>query len=826
MKMFSSAVGQFSKLLQLSRFDESKFGEKGAKEFRRIQIASVYSLTPAMMYGNIIFASLFALNMYGSSVVMNAVLMVWYLVLSGISLYTLRKSKRRNRLEKSYSGSPRSVNNITLSSVMLVSLWCVPVVAFYGFSQGLERGVVTAIMAGIMSAGAASLGRVPKAALSWLLIAGIVHTTVALYAGMHSGNLADYTIAIFAIVATFGLSASVYDRSGTFMENFQNTLNIKEKNDVIDLLLKDYESQTTEWLWETDRDCMAKRVPQQLLDILGCELETLQQKPTHEMAREFMTEDSLENFARLKEAISEKQEFHDITLSVKDSRDGSTKWIMTRGKPQWDGDTFLGYKGICADATAAVEAEKNIVYLARHDTLTDLSNRTCFNEQVKRWSVSDREYAILLIDLDHFKAINDNFGHDAGDAVLIEVGKRLKEITANAGLRRSDECIVARFGGDEFSITFVKDRRGDNMDMEKMSAEIAQQVVDAMAEPFFHNGNNMQIGASVGFAIAPFDGKDAASLMKRADTAMYRSKSNGKSTFSHYDATIDDENQSERIFELDIRNALKNGEFKIAYQPIVTVDFDKNGSLEKSANTGMEALIRWEHPTKGNISPDQFIPIAEETGSIIAIGEWVLKQACMEAASWNDESSIAVNVSVKQIMAPNFMHTVLGALANSGLPANRLEIEMTESVLITDPELTINTIKKLRGLGVRVSLDDFGTGYSSLSYIADFDVDRIKIDKSFVKKLDDESANAAPVIQAITNLATSLGLVTVGEGVETVEQARALRKLGCSHLQGYFYGRPEIRNTLTREESNLIALENKRAANKPKSAKQGKKLAG
>ena len=790
----------------LAKFDENQFGECGGREIRKLQVKSVYSLTSAMMWGNIFFATLLTVNLLGATQWLNALAISWCIVLVSLSLFTLNKSKKRAKLKSEYSGSEKSIRNLIVSSAILSTLWCFPIIFFYGITDSAERGVITAIMTGILAAGAVSLARVPKAAFIWLTIAGTIHTIVALHTGFRTGELADFCIAILSIIATVGLFASVKERTSSFFAAFANTQSIKEKSDVIDLLLKDYESQSTEWLWETNAQGVATRVPQQILDILGYDLESLQQSSSPQLARLHATAESDENINRLMDCLSRKEEFHDITLSVKDVRNGSIKWIMTRGKPQWDGDNFLGYRGICADATAAMEAEQNIRYLAKHDALTGLANRSTFNEQVNRWHVSNREFSILLVDLDHFKAVNDTSGHASGDAVLVEVAKRLKKAVHDNGLRRADECTIARFGGDEFSVTFARDRRNEKANLKETTDKIAEKIVELMAEPFLFEGNEIRIGASVGYIIAPEDGDEIAQLINRADMALYRAKADGKSTQRRFDFDIDEENRSTKILELDVRNALRLGQFKIAYQPIVSVSFDENGTEKPVEHAGMEALLRWEHPTKGKIGPDVFIPIAEASGSIIAIGEWVLKQACLEAVSWKNEASIAVNVSVKQITAPNFMHTVLGALATSGLPAHRLEIEMTESVLIIDPELTIATIRQLRALGVRVSLDDFGTGYSSLSYIADFDVDRIKIDKSFVDKLSDENANAAPVIQAITNLASSLGLVTVGEGVETKEQAALLKKLGCDHLQGYYYGRPEIKENKAMDDSKTVDL--------------------
>jgi len=818
---------RFYTFLGLEKFDENQFGEQAAREVRRIQIKSVYSLTSAMMCGNILFAILLTANILGYGFWQDAVAVVWCVSIVGISLHTLYKSNVRKKQNHEYSGSEKSIKSLIYSSAVLSLIWCLPVIVFYSFTESVERGVITAIMAGILSAGAASLSRVPKAAYAWLFIAGTIHFLVAVISAISTGQLADFTIAIFALLATAGLAASVYERSESFFRAFKNTQSIKEKSEVIDLLLKDYESQATEWLWETDKNGYGTRVPSQILDMLGYDFEIFKQSTAPQLARLHATEECHQNLSRLMDALSRKEEFHDITLSITDAQDGTTKWIMTRGKPQWDGENFLGYRGICADATVAMEAEKNIHYLAKNDALTDLSNRSSFNDQLAIWNKSNRDFGILLIDLDHFKAVNDTHGHAAGDFVLKEVATRLKSAIAESKIRRADECTIARLGGDEFAVTFVADRRAENMNIKETTDNLAKRIVTLMAEPFIYEGQEIRIGASVGYVIAPVDGDEIARLINRADMALYRAKANGKSTQHRFDFSMDEETRSTKLLELDVRNALQLGQLKIAYQPIVSVGFGIDDNKTLSPETaGMEALLRWEHPTKGNIGPDVFIPIAEATGSIIAIGEWVMKQACMEASTWDDQSSIAVNVSVKQIIAPNFIHTVLGALATSGLPASRLEIEMTESVLITDPELTIKTIRQLRSLGVRVSLDDFGTGYSSLSYIADFDVDRIKIDKSFVDKLSDKNANAAPVINAITNLASSLGLVTVGEGVETIEQAEMLKKLGCDHLQGYYYGRPEVREIKEKSSSSKIKQMKSKKTKKPPSTQEKIKKTG
>ncbi|MDJ0615146.1 MAG: bifunctional diguanylate cyclase/phosphodiesterase [Rhizobiaceae bacterium] len=647
--------------------------------------------------------------------------------------------------------------------------------------------MITAIMAGILSAGAAALIRVPKAATAWLLLAGTIHAIVAYSAWLKSGLLTDKTIAIFAVLATFGLIASVRDRAKADLKSFLKSQNLKEKSEVIDLLLKDYEAQSSEWLWEVNAEGYTERLPEPIMDMLGFNHDEHKTQTMPSLVKDLVIEESTDARYRLMEQISERQEINNVTLGVKDVRENKTRWIMLRGKPLYEDGEYKGYRGICADATQAVEAERHIKYLARHDALTGLVNRTTQRELLNQWQKAERSYIFMLVDLDHFKMVNDTYGHAVGDEVLVGAAERMRKAVNEAGFKRENEFSIARIGGDEFSIACAYDRRRANYDLDLAAEAIAETLVRSIGSFFRINDHDIKIGASIGYVLSPADGQNVAELANKADIALYKAKSSGRSTYHKFEKSMDEAEQTARKLENELKSALTRGQFSIAYQPIVSY-YEQLGN--ESPVHGMEALLRWDHPELGSIQPADFIPIAEKTGAIKEIGEWVLREACAEAASWDDDRTVAVNVSVRQFQSKGFIQTMLGALASSGLTPRRLEIEITESVLADDPELTVHLIRQLRNIGVSVALDDFGTGYSSLSYISDFDVDRIKIDRSFVEKLAFDDTNTDAIIKAVTSLASSLGLKTVGEGVETLEQAEKLAELGCDFQQGFFFGRP------------------------------------
>jgi diguanylate cyclase (GGDEF)-like protein len=434
------------------------------------------------------------------------------------------------------------------------------------------------------------------------------------------------------------------------------------------------------------------------------------------------------------------------------------------------------------DITERRKAEAHIAHLVRHDQLTGLPNRIYFHEELQE-AVGrlrrGKHFAVHCLDLDRFKGINDTMGHPMGDVLLRAVGERLRDC-----LHVSD--FVARLGGDEFAVIQMSVERPEDC------SNLAARLIDSISAPYSIEGQQMIIGTSVGIAVAPADGADPDLLLKNADMAMYRAKADGRGTYRLFEPEMDARIQARRALEYDLRQALTLDQLQLYYQPVVDT---KTGRV-----SGMEALLRWFHPQHGEIPPSDFIPIAEETGLIGPLGDWIFRSACAEARKWPSEIRVAVNLSSAQVKNGNIAQLILSALAASGLPASRLEIEITESVLLDNDANTLNTLHQLRGLGVRIAMDDFGTGYSSLSYLRTFPLDKIKIDRSFVRDIANNS-EARAIVQAITSLARALKINVVAEGVETAEQLRIVQAEGCSEIQGFFFSRPRPAT----EVSDIIA---------------------
>ena len=431
-----------------------------------------------------------------------------------------------------------------------------------------------------------------------------------------------------------------------------------------------------------------------------------------------------------------------------------------------------GWVATLEDVSARKASEARAGELARLDPLTGLPNRLLLGERLAealaRMQRTGEACALLLIDLDRFKPVNDTLGHPIGDALLAKVADRLRST-----VRPTDT--VARIGGDEFVILQTGIHEAAN------TQALARRLVDLIGRTYMVDGHLLTIGASVGVALAPTDGENADKLLKNADLALYRAKLDGRGTYRFFEPEMDARMQARRRLELDMRQALARREFQLHYQPQLQLNDDRL--------IGCEALIRWKHPERGMISPLDFIPLAEEIGLIVPIGEWVIRQACRDAMTWPTGMSVAVNVSPAQFKSDRLVETIISALASSGLSAKRLEVEITEGVLLQASEKTLQTLHRLRELGVRVSMDDFGTGYSSLSYLRSFPFDKIKIDRSFVKDLSGKPDGDA-IIRAIAGLGKSLGMTTVAEGVETPEQMQRIRDEGCTDVQGYLISRP------------------------------------
>ena len=430
-----------------------------------------------------------------------------------------------------------------------------------------------------------------------------------------------------------------------------------------------------------------------------------------------------------------------------------------------------GWVATHEDVTELRRAEERIAHAAHHDALTDLANRTQFGEQLdqalKRVGRGEH-FAVLYLDLDNFKFINDTFGHLCGDELLKSVAGRLQNCVR-------DLDALARLGGDEFGIIQAAVEQPSDV------AYLAARIQEAFKEQYDIAGHRLIVEASIGIAMSPDNGVVAEQLLKNADLAMYQAKANGRGTFCFFEPEMDARVKARSALEFELRQAIMCGQFELYYQPVVNL---RDGTV-----TGCEALLRWNHPERGLIMPAEFILLAEETGLINHLGEWALRTACTEAMTWPDDIKIAVNVSPVQFKNQTLPLTVISALAASGLPARRLELEITETAIIHDEEGTLDKISQLRELGVQIALDDFGTGYSSLSYLHRLPFDKIKIDQSFIKNVADNDHSVA-IVQAITLVAKARNVITVAEGVETEQQRELLHTLGCSEMQGYLFSRP------------------------------------
>lgn len=454
-------------------------------------------------------------------------------------------------------------------------------------------------------------------------------------------------------------------------------------------------------------------------------------------------------------------------------KDGTAFWSSAVINPIYDGSgALVGFAKITRDLTKQRAIEQRLTQQAMHDSLTGLFNRAAFLDRLEEelpQIVYGSTVAVFYVDLDRFKPVNQLFGHLAGDEVLREVASRLKAIVGANGM-------AARLGGDEFVVLRVGTLNPRTV------LEFAQVIVDRLAEPFSVSNAAITIGASVGVAHAPMQATEAMTLLRNADLALKEAKQNGRGQFHVFDPCLEEQELSRSVIELKLRHAMKANAFELHYQPVV------NAATLRPI--GFEALIRWRDQTGRSISPAEFIPIAETMGLMPELGAWVLRTACHEAAAWDEDQTISVNVSATQLCNIGFIDVVRDALTTFGLPANRLELEITETAILDDQELARSILLSLRELGVQIALDDFGTGFSSLSMVAALPLTRIKIDRSFVQNIDGTSQSTS-IIRSVAALCQGYGLAMTAEGVETAEQVAILRRHGCEDMQGYYFGYPK-----------------------------------
>ena len=670
---------------------------------------------------------------------------------SAVLVFIRVREARRPVLPGQEKAEDTKIIAYTLFSGAFWGLIVAALVASSGQEQHLFLGILTAA---ILSVGAFLHSSFPIASLGYSLTIAL-GACLGLVVGHHQWSINAALLLAAGITALQRFSAETH---ASDVRRIIDASALKDAKDTVELLLTDFEAHSSDWLWRIDQQYRIGPVSQRFADAAGLPPETLQG------ANLLALFDSA-SANTLNGLLSGREPFRDVVLGV--SIGAHQGWWSMSGQPTEDG----GWRGVSSDITSSRNAEAAIAYATEFDSLTDLPNRAMLIRQLQiaeeAAEANGETFALFVIDLDNFKTINDTQGHPSGDAFLKVVARRLRS-TLEPG------AFLARLGGDEFAIL------QRNMDADA-AGEMAEILVDALLAPVTLNGRDILSGGSVGVAIGPDNGGDPAILMKHAELALYSAKAQGRGCARLFEAGMDESARVRADLEADLRIAVAGGAMDVYFQPLVNV--------RTHVTAGYETLLRWNRPGHGMVSPGVFISCAEETGIIVPLGEWVIRKAIEEAATWREDVPVAVNLSPAQMKNPSLLTTVVGALAASQLPPSRLEIEIVESVLMDETEATLRTLHSLRELGVRIALDDFGTGYSSLSYLRSFPFDKIKIDQCFVRDIASSMENQA-IVRATISLARDLGMKITAEGVETEQQAAILASLGCHEVQGYLYSRP------------------------------------
>ncbi|MFN4114364.1 MAG: EAL domain-containing protein [Sphingomonadaceae bacterium] len=532
-------------------------------------------------------------------------------------------------------------------------------------------------------------------------------------------------------------------------------------------ILADYEETGQGWFWETDRRGQLTYLSASVAKALGKTRKALLGRPLTNLFD--LLDSSADGERTLTFHLSARSSFQD--LAVRAAVCSEERWWSINGRPIYDGfGNFCGFRGSGTDLTEKKRSQENATRLAQFDSLTGLANRHNMSQMLEKILSSphprDRECAIMLLDLDRFKNVNDTLGHPAGDALLKQVSQRLQRSVGKMG-----QC--GRLGGDEFKVIIPGRSPHEQL------GELAQEIIRQLSQPYSIEGQRVVIGASVGIAISPDNGVTSETIIRNADLALYAAKDGGRGRFHFFSDDLHSKAEERNQLEQDLRDAIAQGGLELHYQPVVDALTEQIG--------GFEALLRWNHPVNGWLSPARFIPIAEDAGLISAIGEWALRTACHDLSRWPDSIRCAVNVSTLQFANPQFATVVTNAIAQARIDPSRLELEITESVFLNEDQGTDAMFAALKRIGVRLALDDFGTGYSSLGYLKRAPFDKIKIDQSFVRGATQPGSRNGAIIASITGLAQSLGMDTTAEGVETLDELALVRSYGCSHIQGYVY---------------------------------------
>ncbi|MFN2099586.1 putative bifunctional diguanylate cyclase/phosphodiesterase [Altererythrobacter sp. MF3-039] len=635
-------------------------------------------------------------------------------------------------------------------------------------ATGLEAAVAFLIVGGLLAGLIVASRGAPAIVRGFILLASIGAGIAAYRIG---GELAVPMMIVLLAQAGILLQL-VRSQEAFFLDRIVQEHARRESDATVRILLNEYEENSSDWLWTADDDGFLQAVSERFGSASGrgaAEIEGLA------LAELF---DAGPERDRLSAALWQREPFRDLTVPLHVA--GSLRYWALSAMPQHDGRI----SGFARDVTDARMARDQIKEMAHYDGLTGLANRNLFLHQLREALKSDNpaeRVALFTLDLDNFKSVNDTQGHGVGDRLLRNIAERLA-----GSMRKGD--IIARLGGDEFAVLFELKAQ------DRLLARRTHQLTEALRGPFDLGGQEYRVTASVGVARCAPGECDAEELMRRADLALYAAKARGRDGFALFEPALDEAARNRRSIETDLRKAIRRRELEVHYQPIV--------DLDRGQVIGHEALVRWRHPQRGMILPDAFIGIAEESGLIVPLGEWIIAEAMREVAGWGGDTQLAINLSPVQMRSANLIPAITSALESSGIAPDRVEFEITESALMRNSEANRAVLLKLRELGIRIALDDFGTGYSSLSYLRSFPFDKIKIDKCFVDDVV-EQADSQAIIAAVTRLAAAMGMRTTAEGVERIDQLDMLRKLGCTEAQGFLIARPVQGSELDDEEAEL-----------------------
>jgi diguanylate cyclase (GGDEF)-like protein len=746
------------------------------RAIRGAQLDALVRLVPITVASQLFAAGLIAWSLRGA--VADKWLLLWFI--GALVMCTARGARAlRLRLDPEYARrKPPEIRTITAIIAMLASLWLVPPVFWFEHADTEHQMMLGVLIIALMSAAGVSLATVPQACLTYLAIltVGGLVMTAQFDSPVHMGLMT-----IFA----FAIGGAAIANARRFVAHVRTQIEMQEQSELISLL-REFEASGSDWLWQLDRDLRLTYMSRAMAEAIGKPLSQL--IGTH--ARRILDPDGnavqlSAGMRRLMLHANDRTAFRDIAIPVGHGR----RWWSISAKPLLDsGGRFQGWRGVGSDITDTRLSGSDAVRAARLDPLTGVANRLLLREQLEeallRQLGGDCACALLLVDLDRFKLVNDTLGHSVGDQLLCEVARRLEACVGADG-------VVGRLGGDEFAVVW----RGA-ADEEALSA-LAGRIIAELTRTISIGAADLHIGATIGIARAPRDGNREEKLMRCADLALYSGKEAGRGGHAFFQHQMYVDAEDYRSLENDVRNALGSDGLALHYQPIIDA---RSGKL-----VGREALLRWSHPVRGPIPPDQFVPIIEDAGLIHQIGDWVIREACAQAISWPEELRVAVNISAAQLSGHGIAETVLGALATTGLEPGRLELEVTESIFIGDDVSTLAALERLRGIGVRLVLDDFGKGYSSFGYLSRAHFSKIKIDRSFVAGAAEGERDCSAIVRAILALARGLNVETTAEGVENEREAAVMRALGCDQLQGYLFGRPGPAQELGGEAENFTA---------------------